>query len=477
MCLNPRSITRIDPVTKRARTDVVPCGKCMECLRRRQADYAFLSKREALESGSVTMVTLTYRNDTMPFAVVQRLVDKDTGVILDKTPIHWVKEEYLPQVRKQYFDNAPRFKHEDGTTGPLCGWQMHVPYFYGDFDDIDVTIKKGVFDPDYEIKLVRFADTLSRYKQNHPNANVAIETVATPSGRRRDVKLWLKAARMAFYREHGYRVSFKYLETSEYGGAGHRPHVHLLFYGASSAEVAFFTARWCQQYGNVDVQEVKPMPGDTMVQAYEKASKYVAKYLAKGDFEEPFVKEGYVEKPRRISSKRLGSSRLDDLRSYICGFDLFGEYDPDHPPKEVLTDESLDLLLTRKYLYKRDSENREIKERIPKNIYNYCLSKRYGKSKEALQRMGFRRENPSSVVIRLSHERSLLLRKLAARQAWHIDRIYSANIEASKVYSYAGYPDVHFRQMFAALSGASLASRKASAQAYRRELHYFYITH
>lgn len=65
MCTHPLQINRSD-VNGHVRTDVVPCGKCAECICRKQADFSALATLEAKRSQKVHFVTLTYDNVHVP---------------------------------------------------------------------------------------------------------------------------------------------------------------------------------------------------------------------------------------------------------------------------------------------------------------------------------------------------------------------------------------------------------------------------
>ena len=58
---------------------VVPCGKCIACLKNKQSDFAFRVVREAKKYGSMVFVTFTYRPSSLPFACSLEVTDKETG--------------------------------------------------------------------------------------------------------------------------------------------------------------------------------------------------------------------------------------------------------------------------------------------------------------------------------------------------------------------------------------------------------------
>lgn len=70
-CFTPITIFRPlngNSVNKDYRSDVVPCGKCPACLRRRQAGWIFRLEQEQLVSTSAAFLTLTYNNENLPYS-------------------------------------------------------------------------------------------------------------------------------------------------------------------------------------------------------------------------------------------------------------------------------------------------------------------------------------------------------------------------------------------------------------------------
>ena len=58
ICLNPRPIG----------DDVVPCGKCINCLKRRAQEWVFRLQEEQKYSKSAAFLTCTYEDDQLPFS-------------------------------------------------------------------------------------------------------------------------------------------------------------------------------------------------------------------------------------------------------------------------------------------------------------------------------------------------------------------------------------------------------------------------
>lgn len=457
MCLSPVQVRRIDPVTRSTRIDVVPCGKCIECLRRKQSDYAFICSREARQSGGVFFLTLTYRNDSIPMAIVHETFDRTSGVVVDSLFAGFVKPEFESDARNRYYSV---YEHS--------GFSIPVPVRYSPLLPSESYIKYGTFSgrPYY---LERVNQDVRMY---HSDDNLETNAFACPSLRRQDVKNWLKSSRQAYFRAYGYYPKFKYFEVGEYGPNTSRPHYHMMFYGCNEEVMRFFASRWHEMYGNYDLEVVTPRAGDSLDDAYQKVSRYLAKYLCKGEFEPQNVKDKYVERPRRVSSKRLGTDSLDDLRAYVLAFDVFGEYDPDRPPKDVLN--NIPLLAERRYITTVDRSGRPVKVKIPKCIYEKCLSKTYGLSKEEKIRLGFRRSDETSFVLRVSHQRTLVHRKVSDYlKALNVQK-HDHAIESIKRVLPEGASYASFSAAFREFADPDKITRSYSASAYRRELLYFY---
>ena len=64
MCTNPLVIRRA--YAGKVKTDVVPCGKCHECISKKQNEFAALACLEAKKSSSMWFATLTYSNNRVP---------------------------------------------------------------------------------------------------------------------------------------------------------------------------------------------------------------------------------------------------------------------------------------------------------------------------------------------------------------------------------------------------------------------------
>lgn len=458
MCLQPRQIKRRLPDGS-TRVDVVSCGRCSECLRRKQTDYGFIISRQFRESGNGFLVTLTYSNYHVPMAAVYDLVDADNGVVLDSFCPGFVSPEYESLARQRYYSIYSHSGHEvpfNPEYGPLVDFQDYVRRgtYSGKAYYMRKTEKHG------------FADSSARFH------NAVVTMAVAPSLRRADVRNWIKSSREAYYRAFGVRPQFCYFAAGEYGPNTSRPHYHVAFTGISRQVLDFFCARWSSTFGNVDVKPVRPLPGDNLDNAFERVGKYVGKYVAKGSFDSKNSILKRVERPRRFSSLRFGTKNLDDIRSYCLAFDVFGVYDPDCPPRKVLA--NLDLLMERRYMMRMSPNGQLFKIRIPKIIYEKVLSKTYLLSKEQKQDLGFSPKGKTSFVYRVSHQRSFLQRIIAKRIKEACAAQFDEDVHSASRFRTLGPSSKEFRSAISQKSRSSQALRASVASDYWKTLRGFY---
>lgn len=290
---------------------IVPCGKCLECVKKRQNDLSTRTAREAAYRGSFFFVTLTYNDESLPVSVRLCQVVKDTGEVL-------YPYECEQLVRLQ--------RREDAQTVELV--------------------------KDVRGELLRLAPSPSARVVTRPffeDDEFLYYYEFTPSINRRDLRLWLKRCRVKYKRMFGRPLSeFSYVATGEYGPKTARPHYHICLLGLSEHEVSWMANEWT--YGFTNVKKVNAVNPDGS-NGFEIAGKYVGKYVTKGKFECDSVKCGIAQKPRLLLSKGVGFEQKDivgyrrlntsqktwfpvykctlpdSLISYYRCYDLYGKYD------------------------------------------------------------------------------------------------------------------------------------------------------
>ena len=273
----------------------VPCGKCIACLRNRQNAMVSRLYAEADKRGSFAFVTLTYDDEHLPLAESVYRVDKQTGE-QQRVGLEYVEKDGIVSI-----DTKPRIIHGHRASCPQASMVMS-------------NVKPG--------RLPRYLD-----RPLFDDGDYEYYTRITPSANREDVRLWLKASRVAYERQYGHKLpDFSYACVTEYGPRTCRPHYHLCFLGLPESDVRWLVDRWI--YGTMkDVQMVNRVNADKS-DGYRLASAYIGKYMTKGKFECQSVKDCDAQKPRLMQSIGLGSCLADKLRDYLYAFDYVGHYDP-----------------------------------------------------------------------------------------------------------------------------------------------------
>lgn len=315
-------------------TVVVPCGKCINCLKNKQSSMVVRCKREAEQKGSFAFMTLTYDDDHLPLARSLWRADKESGEY---------EVFYKPELFSTGINPDPSY----------C--------------DLFKTLPAGELPRFHEYTL--FEDSAYEYVVR-----------ITPSVCRFDVREWLKMSRIQYERDNGEKLpTFSYVAISEYGPRTCRPHYHLAFFGLQRKHLNYLLQRWT--YGKVkQVRMVNQINKDGS-NGFLRASKYIGKYMSKGKFECDSVKECAAERPRVCMSKRLGSRELEPLRWHCLCFDMYGEYDPEtlrKPDGTYLSRLQVDALVEevpKRLVYRVDERTvvplpRVIRDRIFKCVPN-----------------------------------------------------------------------------------------------------------
>lgn len=285
-----RPITIPNPAVRfkeyRHDTIVVPCGKCMSCLKAKQDSLAVRCQNEAEKRGSMCFVTLTYNDENIPLVSTLWKVDTLSGELERLTEPDFVASSTIPDTSKYRIlfssilaSSKPRYK--DFSIPQFSAFEDNVEYFYR----------------------------------------------ITPSVCREDVRLWLKRSRMRYQRTFGSPLpQFTYCCVPEYGPRTCRPHYHIAFFGLSEKDCTWLCEQW--KFGFYDLKYVKRINADGS-DGFAAAGRYIGKYMSKGVFECESVKECSAEKPRVCSSKNLGDNFVTKVTPYVLCYDLFGPYNVD----------------------------------------------------------------------------------------------------------------------------------------------------
>lgn len=275
-CLNPRfiNVKQCTCGVDHYRCLPVPCGKCMNCLRRK-ANVAVVQNYLQMErSSSAWFFTLTYEDDKVPLTFSQHVYDISTGECLYK------------ETENISVADAPNYKYL-WTDKARC-------------------------------------TTVNSFSEVNSDGNLLV-TDLSMTLRRKDVSRWIHAFRSAYKRDTGETSPLKYYAVGEYGPRTGRPHYHVLVYNITRKDAHMLEERWASRLGFVKVKECDL----TKPQTRTALGRYLGKYLSKGSFENPAVEQGLVEKPRKCASRLFG--RPDEfVAKYYKWFranDLFGRYD------------------------------------------------------------------------------------------------------------------------------------------------------
>lgn len=303
----------------------VPCGKCIECLKNRQAAFVSRALTEAEDKGSFVFVTLTYDEEHLPIAQSLWRVSKFTGEteLVDKGEIILSARKIRLRGDRKIFQERDEELHSLFCSIKADDKPRYVDRFIDGFED----------------------DEYSYFSR------------LTPSVCRSDVRLWLKRSRVRYEREHGFKLSpFSYMLVSEYGPNTCRPHYHLAFFGLNRLEADWLASQWT--YGFTKVEYVNRVNDDDKhSNGYQCAARYIGKYMSKGKFDCASVLDCSAEKPRVCQSKGIGQALIQKVRPFMLAFDMYGEYD---------LDSLFCPALGRCF---NDSEIKQLCNEIPKRLY------------------------------------------------------------------------------------------------------------
>lgn len=276
----------------RVRDIVVGCGKCRECLNKRQNSHQLRVYEEMKKHPFVAHQTLTYADQNMPFIA----------------SFEYLQLEYVDELTGEYI---PEY------------WERSTEQIF--LED------SPVLD---EIRAIyhRRKDKRSPFKYvmddlPHSASGLQCRVIITPSVHRWTVREAIKVCRILFKRAKGHLAKFSYTFCTEFGPNTLRPHNHILWMFDDKSDfyawLSMFNIYWSKKYGYV-CEKIVPRINPDKSDAYFLASKYLSKYFSKGEFEYSLCRDGYTEKTRVCNSKFLGNTLSS---SYHLAFDLFGEYD------------------------------------------------------------------------------------------------------------------------------------------------------
>lgn len=270
----------------------VPCGKCLECLQKKQVEQTVLAIEESKKYDTQHFFTLTYAPENVPISVRHEFIDIETGEVegsqmreylkknhRDNRAVKFIERAREKQIREQIYKNGERNRHCYVIT-------REIPC---------------------------------------DKRRLAVDTYFL-SLRREDVKKWLKKCRRLWeYAHPNDKLNFSYYGAGEYGSQTWRPHYHFQFFGLTDEQALFFSNEWQKQYGYVDCETIDKGNSDSTL----KVSQYVAKYICKipvafldNEEHQATIENKNIEKSRKQGSLNYGISddfeniKLDILAGY-----------------------------------------------------------------------------------------------------------------------------------------------------------------
>lgn len=105
MCLNPIKLKKITGTD----LHVIPCGKCVECLAHKANELTVRVIREVEYLHKFYFLTLTYRDDTMPFKIYKTTYDDTTYTYEERTICSGQSDRATyGRYNEEFFRQAPR---------------------------------------------------------------------------------------------------------------------------------------------------------------------------------------------------------------------------------------------------------------------------------------------------------------------------------------------------------------------------------
>lgn len=178
----------------------VGCGKCEACLQQK-ADARANRIRYNLKPGEIClMVTLTYKNDYIPYIDLRGL---QLGININ-VPVFRSSDCFSARVSGDYV-----FK--DKSTGKV-EHLFDIPVFNYNPNDLKTGLLRNLNGmPHYMVGVCYY----------------------------KDAQDFMKRLRINLQRKYHYYEKFTYYCCSEYGGSSHRPHFHMLFFIKPEYEATF----------------------------------------------------------------------------------------------------------------------------------------------------------------------------------------------------------------------------------------------
>lgn len=261
MCTNTRLIRNIYT----GRSLRVNCGKCPACQQQKAGYRANRIRNNIKRDETALFITLTYKNDHIPYVYLKDLADK-----VENLPLY---RDY--NVRYKRFGSSYDVKpvsYPDGKISTLL-----VKY-----QDI----------PDKPFKTIN-----SKVNQDIWNDRVGILYY-------KDLQNFVKRLRINLKRRYDYEKSFTFFSCSELGPTTHRPHFHCLLF-IPKDDVSLFRTAIVESWPFADSSRTAKY-----IEVARDAASYVSSYVNR-DSDIPTFFENNDVRPKHSYSKGFGLAPAD----------------------------------------------------------------------------------------------------------------------------------------------------------------------
>lgn len=366
MCYQPITIK----TTQGYRT--VPCGHCLECLRKYQSDWSNRMFEELKShNGKAVFFTLTYDEDNVPknylydYQIFRSPSDYGfDNTFIDEKGRERVKPEFRGQ--RKHKKVSPSIELEE--IGLDCSkivdfnvkrdnhkqFMESIKKIYGDyisnFSDTTTSVTSTISQDEFDFDAYNgdlFSEEIQEVIEDNDYLSVQQcdgyrdrPIMMFNSVRKKDVQDWIKRARQRRRRDAEKtgmpEQTFTFYITSEYGPRTLRPHYHGVLFGVTVRDTMDMVNDWQKHHGrriawdNVDLSK-----GDMS---------YCAKYCSKGFYEHPLCSKDFFY-PKATKKDDVDIRPFTEYHSkhYERCLELFGMDEPIVDPTFHLVSKGLGI--------------------------------------------------------------------------------------------------------------------------------------
>lgn len=330
-----------------------PCGKCLECLQKKQNDLASRLYQESKTRSRMYFVTFTYAPKFEPYAGSIWICEHDTGLFRRLTdPVLLDPENPRYKSAFDYFQTLPMPK-----AGVTRIFEEALPNNFP-------------LDDSCELSDVYEIGPLSLFLRVTPALNLKHPRYA--------IKRW----RVQYERDFGCKLpEFAYCLVGEFGTKRtRRPHYHMVILSndLEKWQVERLVSEW--RFGRTQL-DVIPRYNKNGSDAFAAISRYIGKYISKGPFDVDSAKQGLVPCSRICNSLHLGQSLTQREIDYFTAQDI-KRFNQDLAFQELSEDEQKVILpsIVSRLKYRIITKKGRVllfnmPQSIKKQIFNYHVSK------------------------------------------------------------------------------------------------------